>query len=110
MKKIFSSVKKHKKSDAIGFESVPLNIKIGVFLVKKGHTFSGFPHIVYLLNAKSDTFAFNSKEKTKKQKTTKKNFYRQHCPRRTGFLVFRFIFVIYLMQCLVASWRFIHAL
>ena len=46
--KIFSSIKKHKKSNAIGFESVPLNIKIGVFLVEKEHTFSGFPHIAYV--------------------------------------------------------------
>ena len=42
---IFSSIKKHKKSNEIGFESVPLNIKIDVFSVKKEHTFSGFPHI-----------------------------------------------------------------
>ena len=42
--KIFSSIKKHKKSNAIGFESVPLNIKIDVFLVKVEHTFSRFPH------------------------------------------------------------------
>ena len=32
--KISSLVKKHEKSNTIGFESVPLNIKIGVFLVK----------------------------------------------------------------------------
>ena len=43
--KIFSSMKKHKESNAIGFESVPLNIKIDVFSVKKEHTFSGLPHI-----------------------------------------------------------------
>ena len=29
---------------------MPLNIKIGVFLVKKEHTFSGFPHILFLEN------------------------------------------------------------
>ena len=45
--KIFSSIKKYEKSNAIGFKSVPLNIKIGVFLVKKEHTFSGFPHRRY---------------------------------------------------------------
>ena len=33
--KFFSSIKKYKKSNAIGFESVPLNIKIGVFVFKK---------------------------------------------------------------------------
>ena len=33
--KIFSAIKKHNKSNGIGFVSVPLNIKIGVFLVKK---------------------------------------------------------------------------
>ena len=43
--KIFSSIKKYKKSNAIGFESVPLNIKIGSFGTKKEHTFFGFPHI-----------------------------------------------------------------
>ena len=47
--KIFSSIKKYKKSNAIGFESVPLNIKIDVFSVKKEHTFSGFPHIHIVL-------------------------------------------------------------
>ena len=41
----FLSIKKYKKSNTIGFESVPLNIKNGVFEVKKEHTFSGFPHI-----------------------------------------------------------------
>ena len=41
----FSSIKKYKKSNAISFESVPLDIKIDVFSVKKEHTFSGFPHI-----------------------------------------------------------------
>ena len=40
MERIFSLIKKHKKSNAIGFENVPLNIKIVVFLVKKEHTFS----------------------------------------------------------------------
>ena len=43
--KLFSSIKKYKKSNAISFESVPLDIKIDVFSVKKEHTFSGFPHI-----------------------------------------------------------------
>ena len=42
---IFSSIKKYKKSTTIGFESVPLNIKISVLVFKKEHTFSGFPHI-----------------------------------------------------------------
>ena len=42
----FSSIKKYKKSNAISFESVPLDIKIDVFSVKKEHTFSGFPHIL----------------------------------------------------------------
>ena len=45
--KIFSSIRKYKKSNAIRFESVPLNIKIDVFSVKKEYTFSGFPHIDY---------------------------------------------------------------
>ena len=43
--KFFSSIKKCKKSNAISFKSVPLDIKIDVFSVKKEHTFSGFPHI-----------------------------------------------------------------
>ena len=47
--KMFSSIKKsrkkYKKSNAISFESVPLDTKIDVFSVKKEHTFSGFPHI-----------------------------------------------------------------
>ena len=42
---IFSSIKKYKRSNTIGFESVPLNIKIGVFVFEKEHTFSGFSHI-----------------------------------------------------------------
>ena len=33
--KFFSSIKKHKKSNAIGFESVPLNIKIVFFWNQK---------------------------------------------------------------------------
>ena len=37
--------KKNKKSNTIVFESVPLNIKISVFIVKKGHTFSGFRYM-----------------------------------------------------------------
>ena len=45
--KFFSSIKKYKKSNTIGFESVPLDIKIDVFSVKKEHTFSGFPHIYF---------------------------------------------------------------
>ena len=44
--KFFSSIKKYTNSNAIGSECVPLNIKIDVFLVKKEHTFSGFPHIL----------------------------------------------------------------
>ena len=44
--KFFSSIKKDKKSNTIGFESVPLNIKIGFFGTKKEHTFFGFPHIL----------------------------------------------------------------
>ena len=40
--KIFSLIKKYKKSNTIGLESVPLNIKIGAFLFKKGHTFPDF--------------------------------------------------------------------
>ena len=48
--KIFSLIKKYKKSNTIGFESVPLIIKIGVFLVKKEHNFSGFPHIFHSLS------------------------------------------------------------
>ena len=55
--KIFSSIKKHKKSNVIGFESVHLNIKIGVFSVEKEHTFSGFPYmssgIILIKNKKS---------------------------------------------------------
>ena len=43
--KFFSSIKKYKKSNTIRFESVPLDIKIDVFLVKKEHTFFGFPHV-----------------------------------------------------------------
>ena len=43
--KFFSSMKKYKKSNAISFESVPLEIKIDVFSVKKKHNFSGFPHM-----------------------------------------------------------------
>ena len=43
--KFFSSIKKYKKSNTIGFESVPLNIKIDLFGTKKEHTFFGFPHI-----------------------------------------------------------------
>ena len=43
--KFFSLIKKYKKSNAISFESVLLDIKIDVFSVKKEHTFSGFPHI-----------------------------------------------------------------
>ena len=50
--KIFSSIKKYKKSNAIRFESVPLNIKIDVFSVKKEHTFSGFPNIPTFLFTK----------------------------------------------------------
>ena len=46
MTHIFLSIKKYKKSNTIGFESVPLNIKIGVFEVKIEHFFSGFPHDV----------------------------------------------------------------
>ena len=45
--KFFSSIKKYKKSNTIGFESVPLNIKIGFFGTKKEHTFFGVPHIYY---------------------------------------------------------------
>ena len=55
--KFFSSIRKYKKSNTIGFESMPLNIKIGVFLVKKEHNFFEFPHIQYIkiltLNATS---------------------------------------------------------
>ena len=40
--KVFSLIKKDKKSNTISFKSVPLNIKIGGFLVKKEHTFFGF--------------------------------------------------------------------
>ena len=47
--KFFSSIKKYKKSNAISFESVPLDIKIDVFSVKKEHTFSGFPHMSILV-------------------------------------------------------------
>ena len=43
--KFFSSIKKYKKSNTIGFDSVPLNIKIGFFGTYKEHTFFGFPHI-----------------------------------------------------------------
>ena len=43
--KFLSSIKKYKKSNAISFESVPLDIKIDVFSVKKEHTFPGFPHV-----------------------------------------------------------------
>ena len=43
--KFFSSIKKYKKSNTIGFEIVPLNIKIGFVGTKKEHTFFGFPHI-----------------------------------------------------------------
>ena len=43
----FSSIKKYKKSNTIRFESVLLNIKIGV-VFKKEYTFSGFPHIYYI--------------------------------------------------------------
>ena len=44
--KFFSSIKKYKKSNAISFESVPLDIKIDVFsVIKKEHTFFGFPHM-----------------------------------------------------------------
>ena len=43
--KFFSSIKKYKKSNTIGFESVPLNIKICFFGTKKEHTFSEFPHM-----------------------------------------------------------------
>ena len=48
---IFSLIKKYKKSDTIGFESVPLIIKIGVFVVKKEYTFSEFPHIIFSLRS-----------------------------------------------------------
>ena len=44
--KFFSSIKKYKKSNMVGFESVPLNIKIGFFETYKEHTFFGFPHIL----------------------------------------------------------------
>ena len=37
-------------------ECAPRN-KIGVFLVKKEHTFSGFPQILYLVFPKADNFA-----------------------------------------------------
>ena len=43
--KFFSSIKKYKKSNKIGFESVPLIIKIGFFGTYKEHTFFGFPHM-----------------------------------------------------------------
>ena len=43
--KFFSSIQKYKKSNTIGFESVPLNIEFGFFGTKKEHTFFGFPHI-----------------------------------------------------------------
>ena len=36
----FYSIKKYKKSNTAGFESVPLSIKIGVFVFKKEYTFS----------------------------------------------------------------------
>ena len=43
--KFFSSIKKYKKSNTIGCESVPLIIKIGFFGTKKEHTFFGFSDI-----------------------------------------------------------------
>ena len=43
--KFFSSIKKYKKSNALSFVSVPLDIKIYVFSVKKELTFFGFPHM-----------------------------------------------------------------
>ena len=43
--KFFSSIKNYKESNTIGFESVPLNIKIAYFGTKKEHTFFGFPHM-----------------------------------------------------------------
>ena len=43
--KFFSSIKKYEKSNTIGFERVPLNIKIVFFGTKKEHTFFGFLHI-----------------------------------------------------------------
>ena len=48
--KFFSSIKKHKKSNTIGFESVSLNIKIGIFLFKKEHIFFGFAYIYCYAN------------------------------------------------------------
>ena len=44
--KFFSSIKKYKKSNVISFESVPVDIKIDVFSVKKEHTFSEFLHML----------------------------------------------------------------
>ena len=42
----FFSIKMNKKSNAISFECVPLDIKIDVFSAKKKHTFSEFPQIL----------------------------------------------------------------
>ena len=53
----FSLMKKYKKSEANGFESVLLNIKIDVFLVKKEHTFPGFPYILTPLTITNTTIS-----------------------------------------------------
>ena len=40
--KIFSSIKKYRESNAISFESVPLDIKIDIFPSKKSILFPDF--------------------------------------------------------------------
>ena len=40
--KFFSSIKKYKKSNAISFENVPLDIKIDIFPSKKSILFPDF--------------------------------------------------------------------
>ena len=61
--KFFSSIKKYKKPNTIGFESVPLNIKIGFFGTKKEHTFFGFPHMyteILSIFFREDTIIYSS--------------------------------------------------